>query len=416
MDLSGKGIAAPLPVINATPTSLIFVGATNISQKVTVSNTTANTTLKVSSAILSGTGLAKFSKTTGCENAQLTTNTCEITVNFIDPKDGQIYTASLDIASDGGNKSISLNATASPSVSVCSSSNLSTCTQDKCATLDNGVWSTSKNICEIKVVEQCSTTLLSACKDQTSCQSANGVWNITTNTCTPCNGSIFNGVCISTDLMKLKLEPVFEINPNLTSGQQSVSSSVFLGGIGKPNDTLTATDFLTDNQNLKVGETISINGLIAPKTEDIGKTADILVVGLYLPNEKSGNGVDACDPNNGGNYYVNTRAEDIYCFWIADGHNTSECNSGAESNSTNAQVMNRRSAANYNYWQKWNGKLDQTGLPAIAKGTLTSPTYLAGLYTDKLNYTGHVCINFGYRLENSTIVFNGNPIKYRVSQ
>lgn len=221
-----------------------------------------------------------------------------------------------------------------------------------------------------------------------------------------------NDSCIATSLMRLKLDPVFEINPAL--GQTSISSSVFLGGVGTSISDLTSSGFLTDNQTLKFGETVSISGVILPKAEDVGKMVDILVVGLYLPNEELSKVSDACDPNNGGNYYVNIRAEDIYCFWIADGHNISECN-GTEANPTNAQVMNRRSATKEDYWQKWNGKLDQTGLPAIARGVLTNPTNLTGLYTDKLNYTGHVCINFGYRLENGTIVFNGNPIKYRVS-
>lgn len=210
----------------------------------------------------------------------------------------------------------------------------------------------------------------------------------------PCSeGSLSN--CV------LPILSVFSLNSK--SGAPSTAATSFKGGIAVSTNGQLAP-YAIDNQSLNQGDTIVVSGTITPLAAHLGKTADILVVGLY--KAKVDSTVDNCDPA-GGEYYMNTADStftDNYCNWI----------NGGISTTCNTQDRTTRSARQPSeYWQRWNGHLT-TELKPYQQAILTDPLDLPILYKDKLNHAGHVCINFGYRLTDGTIVFNGEPIKYQV--
>lgn len=211
--------------------------------------------------------------------------------------------------------------------------------------------------------------------------------------------------CSAGSLSNCTLPPLTSVfSLNSTSGAPSTAATSFKGGIAVSTNGQLAP-YAIDNQSLNQGDTIVVSGTITPLAAHLGKTADILVVGLY--KAKVDSTVDNCDPA-GGEYYMNTADStyaDNYCNWINGGISTT-CN--------NTQDRTTRSARQPSeYWQRWNGHLT-TELKPYQQAILTDPLDLPILYKDKLNHAGHVCINFGYRLTDGTIVFNGEPIKYQV--
>ncbi|MEY3218683.1 MAG: hypothetical protein RIT27_40 [Pseudomonadota bacterium] len=428
--------AAATPAISVTPDPLPTFSATTLSQKVTVSNTTANTTLKVSSAVLSGTGLAKFSKTTGCENAQLTTNTCEITVNFVDPKDGQIYTASLDIASDGGNKSVSLSATSSSTLPTTYKLSWSV------SPTDAGIISckdTNGNACNSgsEQIKDSTFTLTATAnsgynfKDWTNCTSFNSnVCTVKMNepktitatfspippnpnqtvTCT--TGEVINNVCISTSGLSKLGSPLMIGGGN----NPQTATATFFGGVAVDGQQATSAKML----DITTGQTISVDGLIVPQHQGV---ADVIAVGLYVPTEKltgRATAQDYCDWELG-NFYMNTADEKAstnnYCFWISKGSETTlNCNP-QPTNYNVRRELKLNSGANVDNWKLWNGHIGDLK-PMYSGVSLDSVSVNPLLlYADKPNYTGQVCLYFGYRLTaDQTLVFNGEPIIFRVSQ
>jgi len=173
-----------------------------------------------------------------------------------------------------------------------------------------------------------------------------------------------------------------------------------------------------NNQNVAQGQLLTISGSITPDAAHVGQTADILVVGLHRPLELIQAGEDLCHPTSeGGGYYMlqESTYSDAYCEWdtgVAELENQIVCN---------ANINNpRRAFTAQNYWERWNGKLNGL-LPMKQKVTLTQTAMLFDgsslpvLYQDNPEYTGHVCITFGYRLADNTIVFNGEPIRYKVN-
>ena len=68
-----------------------------------------------------------------------------------------------------------------------------------------------------------------------------------------------------------------------------------------------------------------------------------------------------------------------------------------------------------NFWNAWGGHLN-TLKPIYSNVSLDSKGVSKLLYKDTVNYTGQVCLYFGYRLTDQTLVFNGEPIIFRVSQ
>jgi|GEM_PF-1077174 len=197
-----------------------------------------------------------------------------------------------------------------------------------------------------------------------------------------------------------KLAQVLSLNQQ---GESQAVSTEFFSGISV-DDTLMSEE---DNQNLTKGQKMVVNGMIKPDAQHIGKQAEIIVVGLVKFEGEIDESIDAdnCDPSTG-YYYMNTQRDDLYCTW-----------DDSTANKTCNPNPNRRSG-NYtadNYWQRWNGQLDT--LEPLDTITLTDAVALHDdkvLYQDDLDYQAHVCINFGYRLEDGTLVFNGSPIKYRV--
>lgn len=200
------------------------------------------------------------------------------------------------------------------------------------------------------------------------------------------------------------------------------SSAQFHGGISVNGDAFELT-----KSNVKLQtDTITVSGTITPEPAHLGKAADIIVVGLYTvePNE-------TCDPQTG-YYYMNTQSENHYCNWIVEGIEAGKaCN-------PNSTVRSHREG-DRNYWQRWKGNLKGLVplyyIEALSEQEMLTEEAGRMLFRDKPTYTGDVCMNFGYRLHDSscsggkanvgadccklsdkscTIVFNGEPLRFSV--
>ncbi len=153
--------------------------------------------------------------------------------------------------------------------------------------------------------------------------------------------------------------------------------------------------------------------MIVPEHQSV---AEMIAVGLYVPTDKLTGRATAkeyCDPVLG-DFYMNTASVDFtdnYCNWIVDrnGKDTSNwCNT----------PDNRRSALGSNindFWNVWSGHLN-TLKPMYSNISLDSSGVSKLLYKDTVNYTGQVCLYFGYRLADQSLIFNGEPIIFRVTQ
>jgi hypothetical protein len=213
-----------------------------------------------------------------------------------------------------------------------------------------------------------------------------------------------------------EIKPIFSLSDK--TGPLSSSNAQFYGGISVNDGTFTL-----NNNNVKRSEDIvTVSGRIIPEQAHVGRKADIIVLGLYSdqPNEE-------CNPQKG-NWYVNTKAENLYCAWISDDEATKKwCNDH------NPTV---RSNTVTDYWQKWSGNLKQL-LPlytvTLSNTVMLTPEEDKVLYKDAPPYTGHVCLNFGYRLhdvscradeqdccaqpdKDCTLVFNGQPLQFSVQE
>lgn len=157
------------------------------------------------------------------------------------------------------------------------------------------------------------------------------------------------------------------------------------------------------------GDVVTVSGLITPDPQHIGQQADIIAVGavqavspvaqVTLP--------DDCDLQQGSwIWYMNTQRDNQYCSWTELLGQPQNCNIP-------------KSLSAETYWQQWRGNLYE--LKALDSITLTKDTPVAltvnergALYKDKINYRNlHICINFGYRLKDGTIVFNRDTINFR---
>ncbi|EDN70345.1 Ig-like, group 2 [Beggiatoa sp. PS] len=211
-----------------------------------------------------------------------------------------------------------------------------------------------------------------------------------------------------------------QINPVLSLNNQGPvgnSQAQFYGGISL-NDSAFE---LTNESVVRLNDTITVGGIIVPEQTHVEQQADILVVGLHTPDSNNSN----CDPQEG-SYYMNTGSENNYCSWIVQGINAGEyCNP----NATRRQTVD-------SYWQSWSGNL--TELVPLYTVTLTDQIKLTAeegqmLYRDKPDYTGYVCLNFGYRLhdpscqadetnccqqpdKNCPLIFNGDTINFSVQE
>jgi len=152
---------------------------------------------------------------------------------------------------------------------------------------------------------------------------------------------------------------------------------------------VTGEDEYQQKLTVRLGDSVIVQGTIKPDTQHIGKRADIVVMGLYTPDPAD----NSCDPQNG-DYYMNAGGENTYCTWIKDGEESGKwCNPNATRKNTKA------------YQGRWNGSLKN--LAPLYTLTLSEEVELTAkqgrvLYKDNPTYTGHVCINFGYRVHDDS--------------
>jgi len=158
---------------------------------------------------------------------------------------------------------------------------------------------------------------------------------------------------------------------------------------------VTAEDEYQQELKINVGDSLTVEGIIKPDANHIGKKADIVVTGLYTsdPND------NACDPQKG-DYYMNVGGENTYCTWIKDGEESGEwCNPHTTRKSVKA------------YQKRWNGhSKNLLSLYTLTLSEVVKLTVEQGrvLYKDNPNYRGHVCINFGYRLHDDSCALEDN--------
>jgi len=205
------------------------------------------------------------------------------------------------------------------------------------------------------------------------------------------------------------------------------STAKFQGGIlvnGVFSTKPVVKQLKVEDGKVTQGETITVEGVIKPDSDHVGQKADIIVVALYSSTDIS------CDPSQG-NYYMFTNPgrtgisevlSNNYCAWIVleggeeFGETPGDCHHNA---SYQDDAYYTRSPDKDAYLTKWDDNKLGSLQPLYSSVLLPEELKLTVeegmvLYQDKPRYTGHVCINFGYRLEDGTLVFNGDPIQFSV--
>ncbi len=195
-----------------------------------------------------------------------------------------------------------------------------------------------------------------------------------------------------------QVDQVFSIGDD-----SDTTTAQFYGGIslndGSFISKLTSSDVITKGK-----DTIAVEGIIVPVHTG---QAEIIVVGLYTPPSTE-IVEDRCNPANGYYYMITDNSmTNNYCQWDVAKPNE-WCND-----------LNRtsRRRENTEYATRWDGKLDSlqplfTNVELI-NGQPINLTKDKTLYKDVPAYTGHICLTFGYRLDD-IIVFNGDPIEFDV--
>lgn len=195
------------------------------------------------------------------------------------------------------------------------------------------------------------------------------------------------------------------VNPSQPAYAPSPTSAKFSGGVGVNYSGYQRALPHVAQQ----GDVVTVSGVISPDPQHIGQQADIIAVAaaqtvspidqISLP--------DDCDLQQGSwTWYMNAQRDNLYCNWGELPGQAQYCN-----------VPKSLSAETY--WQQWRGNLYE--LKALDSVTLTKDTPVAltvnergALYKDKIDYRNrHICINFGYRLKDGTIVFNSDTINFR---
>ncbi len=182
-----------------------------------------------------------------------------------------------------------------------------------------------------------------------------------------------------------------------TAGQAVNTTAKFEGGI-----SVNGGEFKTSAE-LNLADQVILNGVITPDPSHNAQTADIIVVGLYVPEDKLG--TDNCDPEFG-DYYMMQRIPDLYCK-----EDKSYCKSERSKPETSEDYSQ--------VWIKlWDGNLQK--LETLYQNiSLAEPIKLTAegksqglgpMYEGRFEAKGHLCINVGYRLLNGTLVFNGKTI------
>ena len=100
------------------------------------------------------------------------------------------------------------------------------------------------------------------------------------------------------------------------NGSIGNSTAKFYGGISVNSDDT----FEFTKNNVKPYDNITVNGVILPEADHVGKKADIAVIAFHRPDPNN----LSCDPTNepdGSGYYMFTRGNsynDNYCIWDVD--------------------------------------------------------------------------------------------------
>lgn len=278
----------------------------------------------------------------------------------------------------------------SPPPPTCSSSALSQCTTQADCEGVSGSWENEQCVTKI-TPPPCSSSALNQCTTQADCEGVSGSWK--------------NEQCSNTPKLILpKLEKVFGIDGNGKS--VDISSATFAGGISIDDGTsfIDATQTPTPVE-LKKGGSIQIKGSITPANGHSSKSAELIVVGLYTQDVND----TSCIYTEGKHhYYMIVDTTEIYCEWKENG----ECKDGQKL----PRVKSKDSANGYySEWMQWDTNL--ANLKPFQSINLPSKLDDVQLYVDNnVGYTGFVCVNFGYRLEDKTLVFNGDPLKFKVSE
>jgi hypothetical protein len=339
--------------------------------------------------------------------------TQKVTLTVISPTNGRLLCDGVDCVNgkqydSGTTVAIQGVAEANYSPSAWTNDALAVCTSNPCQFTLNG----NKTI---------GATFVKKCAADEKLE--NGVCVKTTPPCTTAQ-TLVNSACISTDLMKLKLESPLAIRSDGNGNNIApATTSVFFGGISVVSTNSDGSQNLSSPEKtltVKKDQTISVNGLIVPQHQGV---ADIIVVGLYVPPENlTGQtaSLNDCDPNKG-DFYMNTASVDYadnYCNWVVD-----RFTGQIESTNICNNPDNRRAALSsnvMNFWNAWGGHLN-TLKPMYSNVSLDSNGVSKLLYKDTVNYTGQVCLYFGYRLTDNekidkrTLVFNGEPIIFRAT-
>jgi len=271
------------------------------------------------------------------------------------------------------------------------SSTLTQCSNQTDCESEKGFW-VNESCSSTPPTVTCSSSALNQCTTPTDCEGVKGFW--------------VNGQCSSSTpaLTLPKLEKVFGIDGNGKS--VDVSGAVFAGGISSDSGK-SFMDAIQTPVELKKGGSIQIKGEITPDSSHSGKSAEIIVVGLHTSDIND----TSCDLVIGKHtYYMMvdaTPTSEIYCEWKEGG----EC----KDDNNLPRVKSKNSADSYyTEWTRWDTTLanlkPSRTVPSIDKLEET-------LYVDNnLSYTGFICVNFGYRLDDKTLIFNAEPLKFRVSE
>ncbi len=425
--LTGKGVEAVQKTttidINeaALKVGTVKVGESQTDHKIEITNT-STAPLKIT-AVNPTSG--EFAVALGtCENAEVAANeSCELDVTFKPTEVGErnaILTITANV--EKGSQTVTLTGTGKPkqtenqlptaSFTVTPESGTApltveldaTASTDSDGTIEKYEWTSSCGG-TIKDGENTSDTLDSAgsCKITLTVTDDKGETDTVDKT-----------VLVQ---QQLPPSPYPELTQVFSIPEDQSGTAKLFGGISVNGASFELA--ATDVKQLKVdasgavtqkGDLITVEGVIIPNSEHVDKPADIIVVALYSSTDIS------CDPSKG-DYYMLTKPgrgdlNNNYCAWIyEEGEKPDYCHHEVPNQS---DAYYTRSSGQSAYLSKWNGQLDSL-LPLARLDQLSSEEKMM-LYQDRPRYTGHVCINFGYRLQDEpkTLIFNGDPIKFSV--
>ncbi|MDY6991825.1 MAG: choice-of-anchor D domain-containing protein [Pseudomonadota bacterium] len=184
-------------------------------------------------------------------------------------------------------------------------------------------------------------------------------------------------------------------------------SATFKGGIAIEGGEFMPhgdVSLVVDESGQITGQEVEISGTIVADPRHVNELADIIVLGLYVSEDNLGE--DNCDPEIG-DYYMMVNSPTGYCSW-----DDSYCRSATR----------RANAETYAdlFVFLWDNQLENLGslyqnVPLSAPVTLSEAEGRV-MFKGNFEATGHLCITYGYRLNDGTLVFNGEqPITIMIT-